>query len=224
MSAEQTENTPWVSFEEMEATMSSWKKKELFKFMTEDQFFSAAFLKGMHPNSKFRKDLINETTKHIRSLSDLDESSSDERMPIFKFIKEYVRVEQENRKFASVTKINDKLKRSFESQWNNKKENNTENAAVAFSAVNNGKMFSGEILSTDKISFEDNKGKKHCYAAVKKQSSLCAKCYPESGIATNPCSRKCFGQKCNLYGFYGHISYYCMQSTHAITGSSVQHN
>jgi hypothetical protein len=198
--------------------------------MTEDQFFSAVFLKGMHPESKFRKEVINETTKFIRTSMENEESSfSDEKsMPIFKFIKEKMKVEQENRKFASSQKdkYSEKVKKTYEPQWYKRKENNTENAAIAYSASDgksNGKLFSNEVMKSERVPFEDTNGKKHTYVATIKQSSICDKCYPDSGVAVNKCKNKCFGEKCHSCGYYGHVANYCMQSVHAITGNKVQH-
>lgn len=233
MTLDQTENSPWSAFEEMESILANWKKKELFGFMTEDQFFSAVFLKGMHPDSKFRKEIIHEATKFIRtSMESEDLFGEEKQMPIFKFIKRHMKIEQENRKFAhySKDKVTEKVKRPYDPQWNKRKESNTENAAVAFSANNanntasiNSKLFAREVFKSEKVSFEDNRAKKHTYAATLKPSSLCDKCYPDSGVITNGCSRKCYGEKCTLCGYYGHISYYCMQAVHAVTGNKVQH-
>jgi hypothetical protein len=89
--------------------------------------------------------------------------------------------------------------------------------------VNEGKLYTEEVFKHQRIPFEDVKGKKHTYVATRKKSSICDKCYPDSGVATNSCSRKCFGELCTLCGHYGHLSYHCMQSVHAQTGDRVKH-
>jgi hypothetical protein len=230
MTFENTENSPWIAFEEMELTIANWKKKSLFKFMTEDQFFSAAYLKGMHAESKFRKELITETTKFIRNSIENEDNlndSSSTSMPIFKFIKDYVKVERENRKFANkeVRSIGGpSARKPYDPSWiKNKKLSNTENAAVANTSNETGKLYSGEVMKMQKVTIEDNKGKKHVYAATKKKSSLCPKCFPDSGVITDACARKCFGEQCTKCGYYGHISYYCMQGNHADTGEKISH-
>ena len=141
------------SFGEVESIAGEWKKFEYFKLMTEDYFFSAVFLKGMQ-SSPFRKELITETMKFIRKQNESDLLNDDmsnssqyqeSTMPIFKFIKQYVETERENKLFAiqngevkststsgltgSGNNGSNQVK-GFNPNWN-KKNNNSETAAVA---------------------------------------------------------------------------------------------
>ena len=60
------------------------------------------------------------------------------------------------------------------------------------------------------------------YLAFKKQSSICTKCYPESGPA-NPCKSKCFSLQCKRCSMYGHSISQCKQS-HSSDGQPITSN
>jgi hypothetical protein len=186
-----TENSPWVAIDEMDINLYMWRKKDFFQHMTEDQFFSAAFLKGLSPNSKFRRELIKETTNFIRRRAENNEVAEEHDMPIYKFIKSMISIERDNRKFAE--KSNDKLyindnrdsniKRSYGNTW--KAKDNSVNVAAAEcdlddeqanEATSNGKFFHGEVYKNQNVSC-NFKGRKRPYIAVKKLSQICNKCY-----------------------------------------------
>ena len=245
-SEEKSQNAPWECYTEIESIYAEWRENKLFQHMTEDQLFSAAFLHGLDSKTPFRKELIQEVNKFIRNklMSEEEDENGEpvtvlndkEQMPIFTFIKEYVRIEKQNRGFGkkeggtsgttgSDTKVGVKTTwNGHRSSRDQHKENNVEAAAsAAANTVNEKKLFANEVLKTQGISCEDMKGKQHAYVAVKKQSQICDKCYPESGAATNKCSRPCYGVQCNKCGHYGHRAGVCMQGTHALTGDKVQH-
>ena len=146
--------------------------------MTPDHFWSAAYIRSLSSDSDFRKDLLSDVARFIRmSLDKHDDDGND--IPIFTFIKEYVKDFRESRQFGRVN-------RSQVGQSQRNYRELTENAAVADSTPT-GKLFDSEVPLSQGIKAKDNVGREQKYVAMKKKSSICPKCYPESGPATEKC-------------------------------------
>ena len=231
MSEEDTQKNPSKGVSEVQQIYANWERKELWKQLTKDQFFTCILMKGLHPNVSFRREVLTETTKFIQLQDAEDESTRDPNsMPIFKFVCDYINREQQNRKMmtgddSSKSNSNAKKKTEYQPQWQ-KKSSVVESAASAkdsstLSTSGDGKLFSGEVNRSANIRVKDDtKNKDFTYLAVDKLSKICPRCFPEDGNPTSPCERKCYQNKCVKCGYYGHKMSTCLQS-HKITGEKI---
>lgn len=216
-----SDEEPWKGFEDVERMLADWRKKELFKKLTEDYLFTSAYLKALHPESKFRMTLLTEVSKYIRDLKETDYEDPNS-LPIFNHIKKVLEEERVNRGFAKIKSSGAVSNTSAASSGTAPpRRGNVQFAAAA----EDGKLFADEVLKTQGVKVTDKKGKIYGYVAVRK---LCAKCFPQSG-APIPCEiagadKKCYNIQCNKCKFYGHRGSTCMQGIHAETGEQVRHD
>jgi hypothetical protein len=228
-----SQNNPWGCYDEVASILAIWRRNNLFAQMNEDLLFSAVYLKGLHRNTIIRKELITETTKHIRDQLERSIDGDNTNMAVFQKIKELLANEKENRKFGNRDNSSDKKKEYKPYNGNNnnnyfkRKDTNTETAAAASEDTaaaadgSEGKLFPGEVFKDRKITCTDKLKRTQIYVAVIKKSKICDKCYPDSGAPTNACARPCFASQCSLCAYHGHNKYNCMQSHHASTGDKL---
>ena len=83
-------------------------------------------------------------------------------------------------------------------------------------------IYNAEVNKSANIKCKTAANRDVPYIAVKKQSSICDKCYPDAGQA-NPCASKCFSFQCKRCNFYGHSISQCKQS-HSSNGQPITSN
>ena len=240
LSENDTNKSPQKGVSEVEQMFALWERRNLWEQMTKDIFWTAILLKGLHPKAVFRRDVITEVNKFIKNNEDLyknqDSENSGSKLPVFRFAADFITTEQDNRRLASQPNLDSNQKANpgsgnERSSWsyNNKQRQfgNTEQASAAveetlLASDKNGKRFSGEVLKTQNIFVQDERNNfKHHYVAVKKLSSICAKCFPENIKDKNTCvPKECYRAKCNKCNMFGHRHFNCLQS-HKADGSAI---
>ena len=126
-----SKTAPWKSFAEVEDIYSKWRRKDMFRHLTEDQLFSAVYLRGLYRESDFRNRIISKVTDYIRDHNKKNEDQTDN-LDIFAFIKEEVAQERDNSIFSSIGGKKDvNTNRHGAADWYIRKENYTEIAAVS---------------------------------------------------------------------------------------------
>ena len=150
-------------------------------------------------------------------------------MPIFTFVTEMIQQDQTNKRFAQLDVSSGGAGGGGGSRpWTYNKRGTTggggrdtsESAAVA--AVGEEKLVTGEVMPSHGMTYYDARNKKTFpYIAVRKLSSLCDKCFPDSGVA-QPCSPPCYKVQCRKCDFYGHRQNYCKQAT-SVSGDELSH-
>jgi len=244
LSEDDTIQNPVRGVNEVESLVHNWKSRDLWQQMTEDMFFTAILLNGLHPNVPFRREVITETVKYgrdieTRLLHDGDNSSlppsglRSPTMPIFRFVSDFIRTEQNNRKLTdkSSAKKDGFIRHTAKSASSHSNKSNVENAAsvsdseLAASTTTSSitRKYNAEILPSQQITVVDPHGKiQRVYVAVLKQSTICSKCYPDPANSNSAaaCQRKCYANRCGKCWYYGHKNATCMQ-THTNRGVEI---
>jgi len=216
---------------EVQQLISKWRSRDMGKELNDDQLFTAILIKGLSPKAfHLRQTLLAETHKFIMNLSDEQKNSVD--LPIFNFVCQSIithdgtlQYTNKMRRPATVTFDTNKKLSNNDNKYTNKSSRDiVESAAAAdandnaFVADSNGKLYSGEVTRDKNIKYTHRKtNRDYPYVAVSKLSSICSKCYPESGDG-NACgkegeNKKCYGILCSKCGMYGHPQAGCMQAT-----------
>jgi hypothetical protein len=231
LSEEDTLKNPSKGVSEVQQIYASWERKELWKQLTKDQFFTCILMKGLHPSVPFRREVLTDLTKFIQRLDEEDEDPNSNAMPIFKFVCDYINSEQNNRKMmtgdeTSKSNYSAKKKGDYQPPWQ-KKATVVEAAASAVASASstsgdvNGKLFNGEVNRLANVTVRDaSKNRDFTYLAVDKLSKICSRCYPDDGKVTNKCERWCYQNQCAKCGYYGHKMSTCLQS-HKVTGEKI---
>jgi len=238
LSEEETRFNPVKAVNDAEKMHSIWDKKHLWDHLTPDTFFTSMLIRSLHPRVAIRQEVLNEVTKLARSLEDQESTGTvplslrSGRMPLFRHACDFIKNSQENRKMMSnhsSTKPTGGYGAGASGGntgkiWSNK--SNVESAATAqdhtANSANHPQSLQGEILKARNITVKDKKfNRTHIYLATVKQSTICAKCYPDSGSVTDPCEKKCFAFQCDRCKYFGHRTGLCLHS-HRVDGSKIE--
>lgn len=224
-----TRSNPMKGVNAVQAMVHDWQRRDLFKQLTPDMFFSAILLKGLAPGTSIRRELNREIVTMFEKQEQLSFSEQQQQanqMTIFRHSTEFIRRECEmyrlNAKDSSkstTNSFNSKFKASTNSPQ--KSSGNLENAAAASIDVTKPQeRFNGPVSKSQQVVVYDDKGKSHWYVAQRSPTDICPKCYPASGQATSPCAKPCFRVKCTKCNYYGHKDKNCLQ-TFSIHGSVI---
>jgi hypothetical protein len=170
---------------------------------------------------------------------------SNNSMPIYMHIKEFIDMHVESRNIVTIpignksgSNSNNILSSpgtSHNFRNNNRYSNQNNYSKVEQAAASQiplqvyeeftKKIFQKEITPAHNIFIKfNNKAKlliEKPYCAVKHPSQICKNCFPEdSSPSTNPCSPMCFGTKCERCLYYGHLKPFCLH-THDVSGNRI---
>ena len=214
LTEQETLKDPSKGVSEVQQMYAMWERKDLWKQLTKDQFFSVVLIRGLHQGSALRREVLTEVTKYIQTLDETDDPDHRDpnAMPIFGFIGNYIQREQTNRKMITDEEASGATKPAYNNNGGKKKSvdftqswskrSNVESAAsaehdsqhgeaYASTEQENKKLYSGEVTHELKVTWHDSKkNQDYTYLAVDKKSKICAKCYPDDGKPTSPCSRQ----------------------------------
>jgi Cu/Ag efflux protein CusF len=213
MSAQDSVSSPMTGVQQVQKLYSTWERKGMWEELTKDQFWTAILIRGIHPSAPLRLQLLTELTKYMKTLDVA--SVGGDAMPIFSFITEMIQQDQTNKRFAQLD-MSGAPASNPRSPWGYGKRaaggggrDNSESAAVA----GEEKLLSGEVFATHNVTYFDSRNKKTFpYIAVRKMSSVCDKCFPDTGAA-QPCSPPCYQVQCRKCSYFGHRQNYCRQAT-----------
>ena len=226
MSAQDSVSSPMTGVQQVQKLYSTWERKGMWEELTKDQFWTAILIRGIHPSAPLRLQLLTELTKYMKTLDTAPVGG--DAMPIFSFVTEMIQQDQTNKRFAQLdmSGAHPSTANPAKSQWGYGKRAGgggggrdiSESAAIA----GEEKLISGEVFATQNLTYFDTRNKKTFpYIAVRKPSSLCAKCFPDSGAA-QPCSPPCYQVQCRKCGYFGHRQNYCRQAT-SVSGDELSH-
>jgi hypothetical protein len=227
MSAQDSVSSPMTGVQQVQKLYSTWERKGMWEELTKDQFWTAILIRGIHPSAPLRLQLLTELTKYMKTL-DMAAIGGDA-MPIFSFVTEMIQQDQTNKRFAQLDMsgapaANPKLPWGYGKRGGGASgaggggRDTSESAAV----VGEEKLISGEVFAAQNITYFDSRNKKTFpYIAVRKPSSVCDKCFPDTGAA-QPCSPPCYQVQCRKCGYFGHRQNYCRQTT-SVSGDELSH-
>ena len=235
----------------MNQYLADWTRQDLFPLLTKDIFFSANLIKGLSHDCPIKNDLLIEVIKYIRELESDDSKASllyshdsNNSMPIYMHIKEFIDMHVESRNIVTIpsNKPGPNSTNNLSSpgtpgnfRSNNRYGNSNHYPKVEHAAASqipiqvyeefSKKLFQKEITAAHNIFIRfNNKAQlsiKKPYYAVKHPSQLCNNCFPEnSSAASNPCTPMCFGTKCDRCLYYGHLKPFCLH-THDVSGNLI---
>jgi len=227
LTAAESVSNPMAGVQQVQKMYSTWERKGMWDELTKDQFWTAILIRSIHPSAPIRLQLLTELTKFMKTLDTAPPSG--DVMPIFTFVTEMIQQDQTNKRFAQLDVSSGGAGGGGGSRpWTYNKRGTTggggrdtsESAAVA--AVGEEKLVTGEVMPSHCMTYYDARNKKTFpYIAVRKLSSLCDKCFPDSGVA-QPCSPPCYKVQCRKCDFYGHRQNYCKQAT-SVSGDELSH-
>ena len=221
MSEQECSTNPMRGLQQVQKMYSVWERKGMWEQFSKDQFWTAVFLRGIPPSAPLRLELLTEMSKFMKTMEANDPnqaSGSGVNMPLFTFVGEYIQEYQLNRQFTRTPVAGGGVRRSTTPwRYGSKPRENSETAAAA-----SDELFNREVLRHEHATVTDSKiNRTYPYVAVKKQSTICGRCYPETGSPTNPCEPTCYGVQCSRCFYYGHRSKFCRQSKTA-SGEDIQ--
>ena len=215
------DNDPQKSINKHIQMASEWERRDLFKQLTPDMLLSASLVASMHAESALRKEVAKELSDFLRRL-ERDPKLHKSDKPIYEFIINLVATIESNKQLSgqhSTSAPKQQPQQQQQQQPGRNPRRDTEQAALATDS--NGKLYTAEVFrSQNVVSGVNQHGKSVPYVAVRKQSSICNRCYPESGIAS-PCrTPPCYATQCDNCKFFGHVKKNCLHAAAPVSKST----
>lgn len=214
-------SNPTIVLQYTDRFVTDWIRSGMMKQLTLGQL-SSVILINLIPKGQLKLKLLEVIEQHaLDKIKDTEEDSDVNDLVLYYKLTDALKKWEERNNFANSNKkkIHTSIGDTLSNKANVRNKDILENAAdaeIADAAIDNDKKYKQDVLKSQNITFKDSQGKVHTYVAVSKPSSICNKCYPESGTAAfcqvNGKDKPCFAIKCLKCNKYGHKQAYCQQA------------
>lgn len=243
ISADEATNQPAAALSRLVSISNDWQLRGLFEHLTQDLLFTVIAVKSIPVGSLLRSHLITETTQYMRRIQSREVVATGN-TPVFDHVQTLTKRWVEDRRLAAHTGVMSatasvssaspagasKPARPFQPRRYPYPQPQaaapgleTAAAAVATAPAASTPRVERVDCSASRFPGEVSKNRNlthngYPYWAVKRMSSICSACYPDTGVGI-PCKSQAhhyIGQ-CIRCNFYGHKSTNCLQ-THGADG------